>query len=571
MTRWRRHNDRPLRTPTAGRRDTRLGALVSSFIWGLNIDPFLVDWHDIPASARMRMARRANAAAVAAISVTNALIGVETFLLVQLAFNGGQLTVDTTVKAPNFPAIVFSVLIGIVLNVVFAVAVLRPQLRWFASGKAGDRDRRREVQRLPLLQVGGTMAAWVFAVLVYIFIADQLSWGTVAGVSVAFALAGMSSACLTYLFAERAVRPLAVVALHDNPTNHVTQSVRTRMMAVWAVSSAVPMAGLLILNAGRWTGMLPPIQGSVDWATVVLGIVGLVAGARVIVLVGRAITDPLQELRDAVERVDNGDLESRVAVYDSSELGILQHGFNEMVEGLGERERMRDLFARHVGDTVAEQALEQGEGLVGNIVDVGVLFVDIVGSTTLAARQNPQDTAELLNRFFTIVDDVVDRHAGFVNKFEGDAALVVFGAPVDLPNPAVAALAAARDLARQLGDDFPMDWGIGVSYGTTFAGNIGSKRRYEYTVVGDPVNECARLSDLAKTSSAGPIVASHAAVEIAEEEAEHWRSIGAKVVRGRIEPTELFVPTEVILPTGPPTVGQVLSTILRPARRTLGI
>lgn len=66
-------------------------------------------------------------------------------------------------------------------------------------------------------------------------------------------------------------------------------------------------------------------------------------------------------------------------------------------------------------------------------------------------------------------------------------------------------------------------------------------------------------------------MASHAAVEIAEEEAEHWRSIGAKVVRGRIEPTELFVPTEFILPTGPPTVGQVISTILRPARRTLGI
>lgn len=533
-------------------------------IWGRRI-PRSPDWADLSVDDRAWMARWATVGAAIAIGTTNCVVGVETFLLVQLAFNGGQLTVDTTLGAPNFPSVVIAIIVGLIINVALGLAVFKPQLRWFVSGRPADHARRRAVQRIPIHQVMTTLIAWAVAVLSYVLTANELTAKTVVGVSVAFMLAGFSSSCITYIFAESAARPLAVVALQDNPAHHVMHGVRSRMIAVWAVSSAVPMLGLLIINGGRWAGMLPPAPGPVDWATVVLALVGLAAGARVVVLVGKAIADPLTDLRRAVERVDQGDYAAQVAVYDSSELGVLQHGFNEMVAGLDERERMRELFARHVGDTVAELALQRGVGMHGTNAIVGVLFVDIVGSTTIAAQQDPRETVKLLNSFFTIVADVVDSHSGFVNKFEGDAALAVFGVPVAIDEPAAAAMAAARDLALRL-DELPVRWGIGVSYGMAFAGNVGAEQRYEYTVIGDPVNECARLSELAK-GAAVPVLAGDAAVAAAGDEADNWRSVGSRTLRGRPRPTEVFVPEELAAASSPPIVTGVLSGLLRPVRR----
>ncbi|MCH5643226.1 adenylate/guanylate cyclase domain-containing protein [Gordonia sp. ABSL49_1] len=557
-------------TRTRGRRArgfwTRLRRRRASLAWGLDKVSTPRGWARIGPVMRTRIARYAVVVAVLAIVGSNALIGLETFLLVQLAYNGGQLTFETTLGAPNFPAVIFAVVVGMVINVVLGVAVLRPQLQWFISCAPADHDRRRAVQRIPRHQVFGTMVAWSAAVICYALAADDLTVKTLSGVAVAFTMAGCSSGCLTYLFAERAARPMSVAALHDFPAIHVLHGVRGRMLAVWAVSSAVPMVGLLVVNVGRWTGMLPDVQGAVDWTTVVLAIVGLLAGARVIFLVGKAITDPLTEMRRAVERVDRGDLNARVPVYDSSELGVLQHGFNEMVDGLEERDRMREIFARHVGGTVAELAMERGLGLHGTKAYVGVLFVDIVGSTAIAAERGPDDTARLLNSFFGIVADVVDQHSGFVNKFEGDAALAVFGAPVDISNPAAAALAAARDLTDRLAENLDIGWGIGVSYGEAFAGNIGAEQRYEYTVIGDPVNECARLADMAKTGRIS-VLASGAAVHTAGAEAQQWQLLGTRVVRGRTEPTECFAPVEVVARTPSPGL---FSGLLKPARRLVG-
>ena len=542
-----------------------LGREIAVLLWGTS-EP-VVDWGRLDIATRNRLAKRATVISILVIVLSNAAISVETYLLVQLAFNGGVLSYDSTIGAPNFSATVAAVAVGLVLNVLFGIGMLHPQMRWFRTGSLADHDRRKAVQYVPYRQVAATVMAWFCAVGAYIAVADRVTADRIIGVAVAFTLAAASSGALTFLFAERALRPLAVVALHDYPATHAMYGVRSRMLAAWAVSSSVPLIGLVILNVGRGLDILPRPQGRTDWATVILAIVAVTAGSRVVSLVARSISDPLLELRQALFKVDKGQLDTRVAVYDSSEICVLQHGFNDLVKGLQERERVRDLFARHVGDTVAERAMTSELGRSGTKADVGVLFVDILGSTTMAEHQDPGETAELLNAFFTIVDEVVTRHNGLINKFEGDAALAVFGAPVDHPNPAAAALAAAREMARQLRGELPIQWGIGVCFGTTFAGNIGSERRYEYTVIGDPVNECARLSDLAKTVN-GSVLANAPAVHAAEGEARHWRSVGSRVVCGREEATELFMPVE-FLPHDPPSFSDVLSSILRPARRTL--
>ena len=186
-------------------------------------------------------------------------------------------------------------------------------------------------------------------------------------------------------------------------------------------------------------------------------------------------------------------------IYDASELGLLQAGFNDMVRDLSERQRLRDLFGRYVGEDVARRALERGTELGGQERDVAVLFVDLVGSTQLAATRPPAEVVHLLNEFFRVVVDTVGRHGGFVNKFQGDAALAIFGAPIEHPDASGGALAAARELHDEL---LPVigsaEFGIGVSSGRAIAGHIGAQARFEYTVIGDPVNEAARLTELAK-------------------------------------------------------------------------
>ncbi len=123
-------------------------------------------------------------------------------------------------------------------------------------------------------------------------------------------------------------------------------------------------------------------------------------------------------------------------VDDGSEIGLMQSAFNQMAAGLREREELRDLFGRHVGEDVAEHALAAPPALGGTECDVSVLFVDLVGSTEMAAALPPHQVVARLNRFFAVVVEVVEAHGGWINKFEGDAALCVFGAPAALDDHA---------------------------------------------------------------------------------------------------------------------------------------
>jgi adenylate cyclase len=259
-------------------------------------------------------------------------------------------------------------------------------------------------------------------------------------------------------------------------------------------------------------------------------------------LSARSVVAPIRSVRNALTLIGEGQLDVRIPVFDGTELGSLQAGFNKMAEGLRERERIRDVFGRYVGPEVVQEALNR-DRLGGEERFAAVLFVDLVGSTQLAADRPPTEVVQLLNRFFTIVVDEVVRQGGFVNKFAGDAALAVFGAPTELPDAAGSALRAGRALARRLAEELPeATAGIGVTAGIVVAGTVGDVRRHEYTVIGDPVNEAARLTELAKSTPAR-LVASMAAVnEASAAEAAHWNPDSQVTVRGRNEPTQLAVP-----------------------------
>ena len=173
------------------------------------------------------------------------------------------------------------------------------------------------------------------------------------------------------------------------------------------------------------------------------------------------------------------------------------------------------------------------------------MFVDLIGSTAMAEVLPPGEVVATLNAYFDAVVDVVTAEGGWVNKFQGDGALCVFGVPAHQPDHAARALRAARALNARLvalGEDHPgLDAGIGVSTGTVVAGNVGSEERFEYTVIGRAVNEAARLTDLAKRRDAR-ILASAAAVRAAGAEAANWSARGTVGIRGQQAPTEIFEP-----------------------------
>ncbi|MDP2773762.1 MAG: adenylate/guanylate cyclase domain-containing protein, partial [Nocardioides sp.] len=357
-------------------------------------------------------------------------------------------------------------------------------------------------------------------------------------------IAGLIACGVAYLLTEFTLRPLAARALAGESLTRRPRGagVGSRMVLFWCLGTGAPVVGLTVAAIVALTDESTTRTRLAVICLVVAGVV-LTFGLFMTVLNARSVVAPILSVRDALLDVERGDFDREVPVYDGTELGLLQSGFNQMVHGLREREHIRDLFGRHVGREVAQAAAVGDVALGGETRVVSVVFVDLVGSTSYATEHSPTEVVAVLNRFFEIVVDEVDRHRGLVNKFMGDAVLAVFGAPVDLPDHARAALSAARSMAARLADEVPeISAGIGVATGEVVAGYVGHEERFEYTVVGDAVNCAARLTDLAKEVD-GRLLATWDSIEAATtDEAGRWTRHGSTTLRGRSDETGLAVP-----------------------------
>lgn len=421
--------------------------------------------------------------------------------------------------------------------------LIMPVLRADRVGGAFDGAVRSRALRIPFHQSLLSAVIWTIGTLV--FVAANVGHSPRLALVVAVtSMLGAGTTCLiSYLQAERIMRPITVRALAQGvPVDRRVPGVRRRIFLGWGLTTVIPVAGTLLIIAGQWAGMFGPDAGLILVALAVLSSVAVIAGAIGMSLVSDSIADPVREMQAGVKRVEKGDLEARVTIYDGSEIGRLGQGFNEMVAGLQEREAIQDLFGRYVGEDVVLHALERGTELGGQEREVAVLFVDLTGSTEFAAAHEPAEVVAMLNEFFRIAVDAVDSNGGYINKFQGDAVLAVFGAPVEVENQAGRALRAARELQHRVSELTPLSAGIGVSYGTVIAGHIGHAKRFEYTVIGDPVNEAARLTTLAK-SEQGRALASAAVIRHADApEAARWVLGRSVELRGRGVMTQLARP-----------------------------
>jgi adenylate cyclase len=429
-------------------------------------------------------------------------------------------------------------------GILWVLWLLRPVMAWLRSDRPPTEEEQRVVLLTPARELIAHGVLWTLGGIIFTVLNYRYSHDLALIVAIAVGLAGAATCAVAYLLAQLVLRPVAARALADHvPEDPALPGITTRILLTWALGTGVPVVGLTLVGIGELAGTIDASAERVATTAVTLGGVALIIGLAATALTARSLADPLNAIRRGVRQVQRGE-DAEVDVYDGSELGLLQAGFNRMVDGLRERERLRDLFGRQVGEDVARQALERGITLGGEELEVAVLFIDLVGSTQLAHQRPPTEVVELLNDFFGVVVEVVDGEGGSVNKFVGDAALCVFGAPLPHDDPAGGALRAARLLRERLAAEVPQcDVGIGVSAGTAVAGNIGAQQRFEYTVIGDPVNEASRLTELAKQHE-GRVLASEAVlVRATEDEADHWTLGATETLRGRATPTRLAAPT----------------------------
>ena len=435
-----------------------------------------------------------------------------------------------------------SVAVGTLVVAVGGLLNIMPTLRWYVPGLEPDDRQRRALTRLLTRQSAILAGTWVVSGAVSILLNIDGGIGIVVPSAIGIALGGSAASGTGLLLTINIIRPILAAATHASERLVAAPGVYARLILLWLLCSALPCLVIVALVVVRSNGWLIPRTASVEGAVLVVALAAVLLGMPTMILTSRSIADPISEVVDAMAEVEQGHFNTAVDVFERSEIGRLQGGFNRMVAGLAERERVRDLFGRHVGTNVARRAIEEGASMSGDVQEAAILFIDLTGSTALAASHPPQQVAEVLNDFFRIVVNAVDERGGLINKFQGDAALAVFGAPLRTGNAASAALATARALGEQLRELPHVDFGIGVSAGSVFAGNIGAENRYEYTVIGDAVNEAARLADLAKTSDRR-ILCSSAAIERADaDERKYWASRGAEVLRGRTEATRISAP-----------------------------
>ncbi|HEY2387466.1 MAG TPA: adenylate/guanylate cyclase domain-containing protein [Candidatus Binatia bacterium] len=277
-------------------------------------------------------------------------------------------------------------------------------------------------------------------------------------------------------------------------------------------------------------------------------------GVVLTLVLAQTLTRPLACVADTLRRVRAGDLAVRANLGATDEIGLLEDGVNALVETLQDRERILHTFGRAVDPLVRDRLLASDAGLGGELRRAAVLFCDLRGFTAMAERTPPQEVVATLNAFFSTMTAWVRSCGGFVDKFIGDAMLVVFGLLEDTPDGGAGAALrcalgmrerlAALNEVRAAAGQAALLVSVGVHAGEVLAGRIGAEDRYEYTVIGDAVNVAARLQQLSKESAHGVLVSADA-YELAAAAGVRCTAapLDAVSLRGRREAVRVFALT----------------------------
>ena len=421
-----------------------------------------------------------------------------------------------------FFAIAFAAIAGgghLIVN-----AQVRPLMRALAAeGERPHPGLRRRALAYPWIVAGVTAVGWVLAGLTW-----GVVWPLVAGtfsprvaVRVVFGIIGVGGTvvtALTFFAAEHQWRNVLPTFFPEGDVSAVRGvprlPVRARLLVMFVLAGVVPLVLLGVLAATRAAAILQADPATADGLVrgmlgliVFLLAVGIATASGLAVFVSRSVAGPLGRLRAAMADVERGDLGVRAPVVANDEIGGLAEGFNGMVEGLRERELVKETFGKYVSPEIRDEILGGRIPLDGQLREVTILFADLRDFTPWVEKSDPRQVVRDLNSYFTEMEAAIRSHGGLVLQYIGDEIEAVFGAPVADPAHAAHAVRTALEMRRRLAvwnaarraaGDTPLRHGIGIHTGPVIAGNIGSAERLSYTLVGDAVNLASRLQSLTK-------------------------------------------------------------------------
>ncbi len=393
--------------------------------------------------------------------------------------------------------------------VLAAIFRLMPQLRALRTWIRGRRDPE-STQRawatavsMPLYLVKRDLPLPVFVSVLPMCVAGviilDLDWYAIFPLLAGSAVALGYSATLHYLAVEAGMRPL-LLEINNSLSPRLSADfwalpLRTRLMVALPLINLI--TGLVVAALTSDGG-----GGSNLGADVLIALlVSTTISLELTVMLSKSILRPLRDLERAVARVREGDYSVAVPVTTGDELGELAASFNQMVEGLAERERIREAFGTYLDEEIAEYILSEAFTEEGVEIEVSVLFCDVRDFTQFASGATPQEVVAALNRLFEVIVPIIARHGGHVDKFEGDGLLAVFGAPKPFPDHADRAVRAACEIGEAVndaGEAGELRIGIGVNTGKVIAGAIGGAGRLNFSVIGGAVNVAARVEALTR-------------------------------------------------------------------------
>ncbi|MDR1627100.1 MAG: HAMP domain-containing protein [Spirochaetia bacterium] len=314
------------------------------------------------------------------------------------------------------------------------------------------------------------------------------------------------------------------------------------------------------------------------WRNILLTGVVLSLSILLIWFFSKTLSRPLRLLAAAAGRIEEGEFELDLEVKSRDEVGFLARSFLSMGKGLAERERLKTSFGKFINKEIAEQAMRGELTLGGETKKATIFFSDIRGFTNMAEMMNPNDVVRFLNSYMTRMVDCVEKTGGVVDKFIGDAVMAVWGAPISAGSPEADALNCVKtallmrdaliELNKTRGTEKrpTIRIGCGINSGDILAGQIGSSRRMEYTVVGDAVNLASRTEELTKIMGADILVTENTRRLIAASVlTEEMPSV---TVKGKENPIRIFAVINLKAPKGEK---QPKPSSLSAVRRLLGI
>jgi adenylate cyclase len=453
------------------------------------------------------------------------------------------------------------------------VAYLWPLARWFADHQhddvvAPDALKRRAVSA-PLVVAGAGYVGWLVGIPFFIGLTlyefgtwspELMSQHVITPILNGFLAAIVDYLLLDWIFRSYVVgRFFPEGGLADLGGTY-TLGVRGRLLALVAAVGFVPlftMLGLIQATAAlREDGVsAEQLLSTLTSAGQEIFLIYLVLGATLTLLVARFLTGPLEAAADALRRVRSGDLEISTRAQSADEVGIVADGVAELATTLRDRERILTTFGRVVEPQVRDHLLSGRFGGAGEMRRASIMFVDLRNFTGISEGMPPAVVVEMLNEFFTVLTSWVRECGGFVDKFLGDALLVVFGLFDEGGNEAPdagarAAVACALGIEARLEElnrlrsergESPLSVSIGIHTGDVLAGTIGSADRHEYTIIGDAVNVAARLQELAKEDAHGLLISKQAYVPaVASGVVQAGLESFSVELRGRKERVDVF-------------------------------